>query len=228
MKNRERIARKCAMDLSPNYRLINFGNGIPYDIPQYIDKELKICILNEPGVIAYGACPPAERGSPGFYDMRDAMNRPCASNPGGSFFDSSFSFSIIRGKHIDVSFLGGYQVDEQGNLANYAVPGKPVNGIGGAMDLCAGAKCVFVTIETTTKEGEARIVKECDYPITGRNCVDRIYTETGVFSVSKDEGLTLLEIFPDYDIEQIRQLIPVGFHVAQDLKTIDLGISLCD
>ena len=226
MTNRERIARKIAQDFRPDDGLINFGHGIPYSVPQYIDKSYRLSMLNEPGVIACGVCPPAEKGSPGERDMRDAMNRFCSANEGGSFFDTVFSFSLIRGGHVNKSVLGGLQVDEAGSLANYAIPGQPITGIGGAMDLCTGAREVLVAIETTAKDGSPKIVKQCNYPITGVGCVDRIYTEVGVFTVEAGKGLTLIECFPDYEIEQIRKMVEPDFLVTPELKMIDLGVPL--
>ena len=222
MTNRERIARKIAQDIQDG-EFVNFGHGIPYSVPQYIDSSKTVFMENEPGVVCYGNGTPAD---PGDFDCRNAMNKCVKELPGACFFDTASSFAMIRGGHIDKTVLGALQVDEKANIANWAVPGKPVSGIGGAMDLCAGARQVIAAMEARSKDGKPKIMKLCDYPLTGVGVVTQVYTEMGVFSVDPVKGFTLVEKFPDYTVEEIRQYVEVEFAVSPSLCDIDLGMPL--
>ena len=223
MDNRARIARKIAQDIEDG-EFVNFGHGIPYSVPQYIDAGKTVFMENEPGVVCFGAGVPAD---PGDYECRDAMNNCVKELPGGGcFFDTAASFAMIRGGHIDKTVLGALQVDENANIANWAVPGRPVTGIGGAMDLCAGARQVIAAMESLTKDGKPRLKKSCDYPLTGVGVVTRVYTEMAVFDVQPGKGFTLIEKFPDYTLEEIRRRVEAEFTVSPDLKEIDLGAPL--
>ncbi len=222
MSNRERIARKVAQDIQEG-EFVNFGHGIPYSVGNYIDPDLMVFIQNEPGVVCFGKGTPAE---PGQYDMRDAVNAMVSELPGAAFVDTAASFGMIRGGHIGKTVLGALQVDERANVANWMTPGKPAAGIGGAMDLCAGCPEVLIAMESTTKDGSPKLVKVCDYPLTAVGKVTRVYTEFGVLTVNPRDGFTLVEKFPDYTVEDIRQKMEPDFAVADNLAAIDLGVPL--
>lgn len=216
MSNRERIAWKIAQDLQEG-EFVSFGHGIPYAVGKYIDSHKRIYIQIEPGVVCFGLGTPAE---PGDYEMRDSMNRFVTDNVGGSFFDTVSSFCMIRGKHLDKTVMGAYQADSHGNFANWKLPSEPASGIGGAMDLAAGAKQVILAMETTTKQGDPKLVENCDYPLTGIGVVSKIYTEVGVFEVDPVKGFLLTEKFADCGINEIRKKIGAPFRVSGHLKDI--------
>lgn len=216
MNNREKIAWKIAQDLQDG-EFVSFGHGIPYLIGKYIDPKKKIYIQIEPGVVCFGLGTPAE---PGDYEMRDSMNRFVTDNVGGSFFDTVSSFCMIRGNHLDKTIMGAYQADSHGNFANWKLPSEPASGIGGAMDLAAGAKQVILAMETTAKNGSPKLVERCDYPLTGAGVVSKIYTEAGVFEIDAESGFMLKEKFADCILDEIRQRIGIGFAVSKDLKEI--------
>ncbi len=216
MSNRERIAWKIAQDLQEG-EFVSFGHGIPYAVGKYIDSHKRIYIQIEPGVVCFGLGTPAE---PGDYEMRDSMNRFVTDNVGGSFFDTVSSFCMIRGKHLDKTIMGAYQADSHGNFANWKLPSEPASGIGGAMDLAAGAKQVILAMEMTTKDGTPKLVENCDYPLTGIGVVSRIYTEVGVFEVDPNQGFILTEKFADCTISEIREKTGSSFRVSGHLKDI--------
>lgn len=222
MSNRERIARKVAQDMREG-EFVNFGHGIPYSVGNYIDPALTLFIQNEPGIVCFGKGTPA---SPGEYDMRDSVNALVSELPGASFFDTTSSFAMIRGGHIDKTVLGALQVDRHANIANWMTPGKPAAGIGGAMDLCAGCPEVHIAMESTTKDGNAKLVDTCDYPLTAVGKATKVYTEFGVLAVNPTDGFTLVEKFPDYTLEDIEKCMGTPFAVASDLRPIDLSVPL--
>lgn len=222
MNNRERIARKVAQDMREG-EFVNFGHGIPYSVGNYINPSLTLFIQNEPGVVCFGKGAPA---APGEYDMRDSVNAMVSELPGASFVDTASSFAMIRGGHIGKTVLGALQVDRHANIANWMTPGKPAAGIGGAMDLCAGCLEVLIAMESTTKDGGAKLVDTCDYPLTAVGKATKVYTEFGILQVNPTDGFTLVEIFPDYTIGDIEKRMGTGFKVAEDLQTIDLGVPL--
>jgi 3-oxoacid CoA-transferase B subunit len=223
MVNRERIARKVAQDIRDG-DFVNFGHGLPYAVTQFIDPAKQVYFQNECGLIGFGLGPPA---APGHYDLLDTSNSFVSDLPGGAYLtDIVASFDMIRGKHIDKTVLGAFQVDERANIANWKVPGKPASGIGGAMDLCVGCREVWAAMESVTKEGKPRLLKQCDYPLTASGKVTKVYTEFGVLTVHPEEGFTLIELFPDYRVETVRSLIEADIEVAQELKVIDLGAPL--
>jgi 3-oxoacid CoA-transferase B subunit len=223
MINRERIARKIAQDIRDG-DFVNFGHGIPYSVTKFIDPVKKVYFQNECGLIGFGLGPPAAFGQ---YDLLDTSNSLVSDLPGGAYLsDIVASFAMIRGGHIDKTVLGALQVDAHANIANWKIPGKPAMGMGGAMDLCAGCREVWVAMESTTKDGNPRLLKQCDYPLTACGTVTRVYTEFGVLTVKPEEGFTLIEIFPDYDVETVRGLIEPELRVDRDPGTIDLGLAL--
>ena len=199
---REQIAQRAAMEL-PNGAYVNLGWGIPNLIADYLPKNVEVYFHSENGILGMG-----RRARPGEedYDLVDAMKVPVTLIPGASFFHQADAHLMTRGGHLDVAVLGGFQVSEKGDLANWKIPGaKGSGGIGGAMDIAAGAKKLIVCMEHTTKEGAPKIVRECTYPLTGLACVDTIVTDLAVIDV-KPEGLMLREIAPGWGIEEFQKL----------------------
>jgi 3-oxoadipate CoA-transferase beta subunit len=199
---REQIAQRAAMEL-PNGAYVNLGWGIPNLIADYLQENKEVYFHSENGILGMG-----RRARPGEedYDLVDAMKVPVTLMPGASFFHQADAHLMTRGGHLDVAVLGGFQVSEKGDLANWKIPGaKGPGGIGGAMDIAAGAKKLIVCMEHTTKEGAPKIVRQCTYPLTGLACVDTIVTDLAVIDV-KPEGLMLREIAPGWGIEELQKL----------------------
>src|SRR5579863_10086171 len=199
---REQIAQRAALEL-PDGSYVNLGWGIPNLIADYLPKSIEVYFHSENGILGMG-----RRARPGEedFDLVDAMKVPVTLIPGASFFHQADAHLMTRGGHLDVAVLGGFQVSERGDLANWKIPGsKGSGGIGGAMDIAAGAKKLIVCMEHTTKEGAPKIVRQCTYPLTGLACVDTIVTDLAVIDV-KPEGLVLREIAPGWDIEELRKL----------------------
>jgi 3-oxoacid CoA-transferase B subunit len=199
---RNQIAQRAAMEL-PNGAYVNLGWGIPNLIADYLPKNVEVYFHSENGILGMG-----RRARPGEedFDLVDAMKVPVTLMPGASFFHQADAHLMTRGGHIDVAVLGGFQVSEKGDLANWRIPGaKGSGGIGGAMDIAAGAKRLIVCMEHTTKEGAPKIVRQCTYPLTGLACVDTVVTDLAVIDV-KPEGLMLREIVPGWCIEELQKL----------------------
>ena len=199
---REQIAQRAAMEL-PDGAYVNLGWGIPNLIANYLPKSVEVYFHSENGILGMG-----RRARPGEedFDLVDAMKVPVTLIPGASFFHQADAHLMTRGGHLDVAVLGGFQVSEKGDLANWKIPGaKGSGGIGGAMDIAAGAKKLIVCMEHTTREGAPKIVRQCTYPLTGLACVDTIVTDLAVIDV-KPEGLTLREIAPGWSNEEVQKL----------------------
>jgi 3-oxoadipate CoA-transferase, beta subunit len=199
---REQIAQRAAMEL-PNGAYVNLGWGIPNLIADYLPKNAEVYFHSENGILGMG-----RRARPGEedYDLVDAMKVPVTLILGASFFHQADAHLMTRGGHLDVAVLGGFQVSEKGDLANWKIPGvKGSGGIGGAMDIAAGAKKLIVCMEHTTKEGTPKIVRQCTYPLTGLACVDTIITDLAVIDI-KPEGLMLREIAPGWSKEELQEL----------------------
>jgi 3-oxoadipate CoA-transferase beta subunit len=199
---REQIAQRAALEL-PDGAYVNLGWGIPNLIADYLPKNAEVYLHSENGILGM-----ARRARPGEedYDLVDAMKVPVTLIPGASFFHQADAHLMTRGGHLDVAVLGGFQVSEKGDLANWKIPGaKGSGGIGGAMDIAAGAKKLIVCMEHTTKEGAPKIVRQCTYPLTGLACVDTIVTDLAVIEV-RPEGLMLREIAPGWSMEELQKL----------------------
>jgi 3-oxoadipate CoA-transferase beta subunit len=199
---RDQIAQRAAMEL-PDGAYVNLGWGIPNLIADYLPKNVEVYFHSENGILGMG-----RRARPGEedYDLVDAMKVPVTLRPGASFFHQADAHLMTRGGHLDVAVLGGFQVSEKGDLANWKIPGvKGSGGIGGAMDIAAGAKKLIVCMEHTTKEGAPKIVRQCTYPLTGLACVDTIVTDLAVIDVMP-EGLLLREIAPGWSNEDLQEL----------------------
>ncbi|HXJ05781.1 MAG TPA: 3-oxoacid CoA-transferase subunit B [Candidatus Acidoferrum sp.] len=199
---REQIAQRAALEL-PDSAYVNLGWGIPNLIADHLPKNVEVYFHSENGILGMG--PRAKPGEED-YDLVDAMKMPVTLIPGASFFHQADAHLMTRGGHIDVAVLGGFQVSEKGDLANWKIPGaKGSGGIGGAMDIAAGAKKLIVCMEHITREGAPKIVRQCTYPLTGLACVDIIVTDLAVIDV-KPEGLMLREVAPGWSIEELQKL----------------------
>ncbi len=196
---RTRIAKRSAQELEPN-TLVNLGIGMPTLVAKYIDPNQGILFQSENGMIGIGIDVPTDINID--HDICNAAGQPVSALPEVSYFDSSLSFAIIRGGHVSASILGALEVDQQGNLANWIIPGKMVPGMGGAMDLVMGAKKVIVAMEHSDKHGRSKILKQCTLPLTAAKVVDLIITELAVIEVTP-EGLVLLEISADSNLEAV-------------------------
>jgi len=205
------IAARVAKELKDG-DVVNLGIGLPTMIPNYLPEDVSVILQSENGII--GTNPNSDDLNPMY--VVDAGGQPTAANIGGSFIDSSVSFGLIRGGHVDCTILGALEVDQEGNLANWIIPGKKVPGMGGAMDLVVGAKKVIVAMEHTAR-GNAKILKKCRLPLTALQCIDMIVTEMGVMEV-REEGLTLTEYNPEFTVEQIQEATEAVLIIAPDLK----------
>lgn len=208
----EFIARRVALELNDG-DLVNLGIGLPTLVANFVPEGRDVLFQSENGFIGLGPVPIDEQIDP---CIANAGGMPVTIVPGGSFFDSAMSFGIIRGGHVDTTVLGALQVAENGDIANYMIPGKMVPGMGGAMDLLSGAKKVIVAMEHTAK-GNHKLLKECTLPLTAVKAVDLIITEMGVIEVT-NAGFVLIEQNPDYTIEEIKAATGAELIISEALK----------
>ncbi len=215
MDGREFIVRRIAQEFKTG-DVVNLGIGMPTKVANYIPEGVEIILQSENGMVGMGPAPePGKEDG----DLINAGNQPVTYLPGAAFFDSAFSFGIIRGGHVDCTVLGALEVDQEGNLANWIIPGKMVPGMGGAMDLVVGARKVIIAMEHVNKKGEAKILKRCRLPLTAQNQVNMIVTEMGVMEVTP-EGLMLTEIAPGLSIEDVQKATEAEFIVSPELKVV--------
>lgn len=197
---KEQIAQRIAKEVKDGY-YVNLGIGIPTLVANYVPEDMQVEFQSENGVLGMGPFPYEGEEDP---DLINAGKQTITTLPGASFFDSAMSFSMIRGKHVDLTILGAMEVSEKGDIANWKIPGKMVKGMGGAMDLVASAENIIVAMMHANKAGESKLLKECTLPLTGVRCVKKIVTDLAVLEVT-DKGFKLLERAPGVTVEEIKK-----------------------
>ncbi|MBR4057658.1 MAG: 3-oxoacid CoA-transferase subunit B [Oscillospiraceae bacterium] len=206
------IAKRVAKDLKDG-DMVNLGIGLPTLVPNFLPEGVHVTLQSENGIIGTGAVTEENKD---LIHVIDAGGGAAAVGTGGSFIDSSVSFGLIRGGHVDATILGGLEVDEEGSLSNWIIPGKKMPGMGGAMDLLVGAKNVIVAMEHTAK-GAPKILKKCKLPYTAVHCVTKIITEMCVLEVT-DKGLVMTEINPEFTVEDVQAVTEATLIISPDLK----------
>lgn len=213
------IAARTAQELKDG-DVVNLGIGLPTLIPKYLSPNVDVTIHAELGIVGAGGTPGPEDEHFDPYHITDAGGAPVSVATGGAFIDSAANFALIRGGHVDVCILGALEVDQEGNLANWIIPGKKMPGMGGAMDLCVGAKRCIVAMEHTAK-GKPKILEKCTLPLTAAKCVNMIITEMGVICVTS-EGFYLTEINSEYTIQDVIDATAAPLKISEKLKKISV------
>lgn len=212
------IAKRIAKELKDGY-YVNLGIGIPTLVANYIPQGMNVVLQSENGLLGIGPFPKAEEVDA---DLINAGKQTITMLPGSALFSSADSFAMIRGEHIDLTILGAMEVSENGDIANWKIPGKMVKGMGGAMDLVAAAKNIIVAMQQVNKAGESKLLSKCSLPLTGIRCVKKIVTELGVYEILPEGGFKLLEKAPDVSIEQIKASTAGKLVIEGDIPDIVL------
>lgn len=211
--NREQIAKRISQEVQPGF-VVNLGIGIPTLVANYIPESMGVMLQSENGLLGLGPFPLEQELDA---DLINAGKQTVTAIKGASFFSSADSFAMIRGGHVNLTILGAMQVDQEGNIANWMIPGKMIKGMGGAMDLVAGARKVIVAMQHTDKEGNSKLMKKCDLPLTGLKCVHQVVSDFGVFDITS-EGFLLKEYAPDLSPEYILKFTSGACKVAPNVK----------
>ena len=216
---REQIAKRIAQEMKDGY-YVNLGIGIPTLVANFVPQDMDIMIQSENGLLGMGEFPEESLVDP---DLINAGKQTVTATTGAAFFDSATSFGMIRGGHVDLTVLGAFEVDQSGSIASWMIPGKLVKGMGGAMDLVAGAENIIVAMAQANKKGESKLLSDCTLPLTGQGMIKHVFTDLGYYTIGQG-AFHLKEIAPGVSLEEVRAKTAGKLMISDDLKTMDLEL----